>query len=144
MPGSTFYLVSLILSISIGMTASVSCAADEWDAQNNSLATSPRSPVDRLRHEGIRAKSRGDVEKMEAAGFNLVLPWKQILEGARKSSQPDSDTILHPDEFSEEAVWNSLRKVGARQVCYSAHEERRRCRRNQRNASVAGTVMTFG
>lgn len=59
----------------------------------------------RLRREGIRAKSRGDVRRMETAGFNLVLPWGgQLLEGAGKSQPADSDILLTPEDFSEEAI----------------------------------------
>ncbi len=60
--------------------------------------------IERLRSEGIRAKSRGDLEKMEAAGFNLVLPWEQVIDEATKSSPPDSDIMLNPGDFSEEAL----------------------------------------
>jgi hypothetical protein len=41
---------------------------------------------------------------MRAAGFNLLLPWEQILDGATKSTPPDSETILRPGGFSEEAI----------------------------------------
>ena len=62
------------------------------------------SPFARLRTEGIRAVSRGDPEKLAAAGFNLVLPWKQILSGAKKATSPDSSIILRREDFSEESV----------------------------------------
>ena len=64
----------------------------------------PESPAQRLRREGIRALNNGDPERMSAAGLNLALPWERLLLDARKTTPPDSDTILRPEDFSVEAV----------------------------------------
>ncbi len=60
--------------------------------------------VARLQTEGIRAMSRTDPEELAAAGLNLALPWERPLAGARKTTAPDSPTILTAGDFSEEAI----------------------------------------
>ena len=85
-------ITKTVIGLFIGLVFVPTCQAEE-------------SVVERLRREGIRAKSRGDVVKMEAAGFNLVLPWGgQLLEDATKSTPSDSDTILRQGDFSDEAL----------------------------------------
>ena len=64
----------------------------------------PESAVARLRREGIRAMINGGPKKLSAAGFNMTLPWERPLSGAKKTSAPDSPTILSADDFAEEAV----------------------------------------
>lgn len=74
------------------------------------------NPAQRLRREGIRAMSSSNSSpcqpecepaRMAAAGLNLVLPWaagSSLLAGARKTSAPESPTILHPEDVAEESV----------------------------------------
>jgi len=46
----------------------------------------------------------GEPAELAAAEFNVTLPWERPLKGARKTSSPDSRTILKREDFSEEAV----------------------------------------
>jgi hypothetical protein len=60
--------------------------------------------VQRLRREGIRAKASGNPEKLAAAGFNVAIPWGSLLYDAKKTTSPDSATVIRPEDFSEEAI----------------------------------------
>lgn len=73
--------------------------------QQQVLADPPlETPVERLRREGIRSMINGDPATLKAAGFNMTLPWERPLSGAKKTTSPDSHTILNRDDFSEQAV----------------------------------------
>ncbi len=79
----------------------VACAAGE----SQTLAEEPpKSPARRLRREGIRAMTNGEPEKLATAGFNLTLAWERPLSGARKTTSPESPTILKPEDFSEAEI----------------------------------------
>ncbi|MEE3370534.1 MAG: hypothetical protein VX346_14440 [Planctomycetota bacterium] len=77
------------------------CAAD-----NNRPHDKHRQehPVARLRREGIRAMTSGDPKTIAQAGFNTTLPWERPLSGAKKSSAPNSLTIVTAKDFSRESV----------------------------------------
>ena len=77
------------------------CAADEKRPSDENRR---KDPVARLRREGIRAMTSGDPETISRAGFNTTLPWERPLTGAKKSSAPDSPTIVTADDFSKESI----------------------------------------
>lgn len=73
--------------------------------QQQVLSNPPlETPIQRLRREGIRAMSSGEPEKLAPAGFNMAIPWERPLSDAKKTTSPDSPTILRPEDFAAEAV----------------------------------------
>lgn len=81
-----------VLAVSVGSTA-----VSLFGAPSESAAI-------QLRREGVRAMVNREPSLLAASGFNVAIPWERPLEGATKTTPPDSPVIVTDGDFAGAVV----------------------------------------